>query len=128
MAEEKKVASTTPKVEEKEEDVSPFRKPTDRDYSILRHMIVTEKSQKLTTKFNVITLRVSNDTNKIEIRSAVQAVFGVKVRKVNTVTMPIKKLSARRGYRKPFKKAYVYVDQAYDLGKIASQIASEDRK
>ena len=122
MAEEKKVVDAP--VEEAKEEELTFRKPTDRDYEVLRYMIVTEKS----TTNNVITLRVTNDTNKIEIRSAVQAVFQVKVKKVNTVTMPIKKLSARRGYRQPFKKAYVYVDRAFNLGKIANQVAAEDRK
>lgn len=123
MAEKKK----TEAVEEQEETLQ-FRKPTDRDYEVLRYMIVTEKSQKLTTEDNVITLRVAKDANKTEIRSAVQAVFQVKVKKVNTVTMPVKKLSARRGYRQPFKKAYVFVDKAFDLGQIANQVAAEDRK
>lgn len=126
MAEEKKVVDAP--VEEAKEEELTFRKPTDRDYEVLRYMIVTEKSQKLAATNNVITLRVTNDTNKTEIRSAVQAVFQVKVKKVNTVTMPIKKLSARRGYHQPFKKAYVYVDRAFDLGKIANQVAAEDRK
>lgn len=123
MAEKKKKEA----VEEQEETLQ-FRKPTDRDYEVLRYMIVTEKSQKLTTEDNVITLRVAKDANKTEIRSAVQAVFQVKVKKVNTVTMPVKKLSARRGYRQPFKKAYVFVDKAFDLGQIANQVAAEDRK
>lgn len=122
MAEEKKEEAKV------EEEASPFRKPTDRDFEILRYMIVTEKTQKLASEANVIALRVSNDTSKTEIRSAVQAVFGVKVDKVNTVTMPVKKLSSRRGVRKPYKKAYVYVDKSNDLGKIANQVASEERK
>ena len=72
MAEEKKVVDAP--VEEAKEEELTFRKPTDRDYEVLRYMIVTEKSQKLATTNNVITLRVTNDTNKTEIRSAVQAV------------------------------------------------------
>lgn len=122
MAEENKVEG----VEEAQE--GSFRNPTDKDFEILRYMIVTEKTQKLAVNNNIITIRVPKNVSKTEIRSAVQAVFQVKVKKVNTVTMPIKKLSARRGYRNPFKKAYVFIDRSVDLGKISAATAAEDRQ
>lgn len=105
-----------------------FRDPTDHDYEVLKYMVVTEKTQKLAAENNVVTLRVSKDANKPEIKDAIQAVFGVKVAKVNIVNVPAKKRSYRRGYAQAFKKAYVTIDKAYDLGKISNAVASEDRK
>ena len=43
MAEEKKVVDAP--VEEAKEEELTFRKPTDRDYEVLRYMIVTVPSQ-----------------------------------------------------------------------------------
>ena len=48
--------------------------------------VITEKSvQALTEK--KYTFRVAEGTNKIEIAKAVEEIFGVKVLKVNTVSM-----------------------------------------
>jgi len=119
------------KEEEVKEEVLPefeFRDATDHDYEVLKYMVVTEKSQRLAANNNVVTLRVAKDANKSEIKDAIQAVFGVKVSKVNIVNVPKKKRSYRRGYAQAFKKAYVTIDKAYDLGKISNAVASEDRK
>lgn len=117
--------------EEKKEEIIPefkTRNATIHDYEILRHMIVTEKTQKMAAERNVITFKVSKDANKIEIKSAVQAVFGVKVDKVNTINVHAKKRGYRRGYAQAYKKAYVYINKAFDLGKITNAVATEERK
>lgn len=116
--------------EEKKETGLPefkYREPTDHDYEILRYMVLTEKTQKLAAEQNVVTLRVDSRANKTEIRAAVQAVFQVRVEKVNTVNVKPKKRSMRRGPAQGYKKAYVYVDRAFDLGKITDAVASEER-
>lgn len=132
MAEEKKEIKEESKKESKEEKAEvpafKFREPTDHDYEVLKYMVVTEKSQKLAAEKNVITIRVSKDAKKPEIKDAIQAIFGVKVEKVNTVNVPEKKRSYRRGFAQAFKKAYITIDKAYDLGKISNAVASEDRK
>lgn len=131
-AEETKKETAAPKAEaKKEEEKVPafkYRAPTTYDYSILLHNVLTEKTQRLSVSGNVITLNVVKDANKTAIKDAVQAVFGVKVKKVNTVNVPTKKRSARRGYKGAYKKAYVFVDKAYDLGKIANAVAAPERK
>lgn len=117
--------------EEKKETEIPefdFRAPTDHDYEILRYMLVTEKTQRLAADNNVVTLRVDSKANKTDIKSAVQAIFRVKVDKVNTLNVHPKKRSYRRGPAQGYKKAYVYINRAYDLGKINDAIASEERK
>ncbi len=117
--------------EEKKENVIPeldYRQPTDHDYEVLRHMLVTEKTQRLAAEHNVITLRVDNKANKTEIKAAIQAVFRVKVDKVNTLNVHPKKRSYRRGPTQAYKKAYVYINKEYDIGAINDAIASDERK
>ena len=47
--------------------------------------IVTEKATKLTEALNRYTFRVSPETNKTQIKSMVEELYGVKVTKVNTM-------------------------------------------
>jgi large subunit ribosomal protein L23 len=59
--------------------------------------------------------RVNRRANKIQIKQAVEARFGVHVIAVNTITMPAKEKGAgyvrlnkrRRGHQPPWKKAIV---------------------
>lgn len=78
-------------------------------YDILIAPIVTEKSM-ADMEENKYTFKVASDANKAEIRQAVEAAFdGVKVRRVNTVTMKGK--TRRVGYHttksSDWKKAIV---------------------
>ncbi len=78
-------------------------------YDIIKRPIVTEQSMEL-TEFNRYTFEVSKTANKIEIAKAVEEIFGVKVKKVNTLNMQGKKkrMGARRPGRRPsWKKAMV---------------------
>ena len=55
------------------------------------------------------TFRVAKDANKIEIAKAIEEIFGVKVAKVNTISMKGKKRRMGRfeGYTSDWKKAVV---------------------
>ncbi len=55
------------------------------------------------------TFKVSLHANKIEIRKAVEAVFGVKVKSVNTIRMTgkFKRMGKYIGKRPDYKKAIV---------------------
>ncbi len=64
---------------------------------VLRHGITTEKTVKLQAQ-NKYTFKVALEANKIEVRRAVEAMFKVKVVKVNIIRMPGKaKMIRRRG-------------------------------
>lgn len=63
-------------------------------YDVLRGPVITEKSTMATEQGKVVFL-VSPDASKTEIRAAVEALFGVKVTKVNTLT--------RKGKAKGFR-------------------------
>lgn len=68
----------------------------DRYYQIIQKPIVTEKATDDTGKRNAYHFRVPRDANKVEIRQAVESLFEVKVRNVNTLRVSAK--WKRRGY------------------------------
>ena len=78
-------------------------------YDIIKRPIVTEQSMMLATE-KKYTFEVAKDANKIEIAKAVEEIFGVKVAKVNTISMYGKEKRLGRypaGRRASWKKAMV---------------------
>ncbi len=79
--------------------------------SILIAPVVTEKSMRLIDEQNTYTFRVHPDANKVEIRRAIEVLFGVRVLKVCTMSVGGK--TRRYGWRYPqgrtsgWKKALV---------------------
>ena len=63
---------------------------------VLRHGIVTEKTVRLQEKNNQYTFKVALRANKIDIRSAVETMFNVRVVSVNVMRMPGKARMIRR--------------------------------
>jgi large subunit ribosomal protein L23 len=78
-------------------------------YQILRRPLVTEKSMKLKEAENKIFLEVAPESNRIEIKKAVEKVLKVKVKKVNILNKKGKQVMFRTqaGKRKDWKKAIV---------------------
>lgn len=68
----------------------------DRLYQIIQRPVITEKGTDDTADRNAYHFRVPRDANKIEIRQAVETLFKVKVRAVNTMRVGGK--LRRRGY------------------------------
>ncbi len=70
--------------------------------------VITEKSSAALSD-KKYTFRVADGANKIEIAKAVEEIFGVKVAKVNTISMKGKKRRYGRfeGYTSDWKKAVV---------------------
>lgn len=77
-------------------------------YEIIKKPIITENSmdQMAERKY---TFEVAKDANKIEIKKAVEEVFGVKVEKVTTMRVlgKVKRMGANSGKRPDWKKAIV---------------------
>jgi large subunit ribosomal protein L23 len=77
---------------------------------IIRRPVISEKSYALLDQ-NVYTFEVSPDANKVEIRQAVESIFGVRVTNVNTLNRQGKKKRNRRdgkvGKRPDRKRAIV---------------------
>ena len=80
-----------------------------KDYTdIIIAPVITEKSAHQAEQ-NVYTLKVASSANKIEIKKAIEAAFGVKVEKVNTLNTKAKSKRVGRYTRKTktYKKAFV---------------------
>ena len=78
-------------------------------YDIIRRPVITEQSMENVADKKYV-FEVDINANKTEIKAAVEAVFGVKVAKVNTVRMQgkVKRTGAYPAGRRPaFKKANV---------------------
>jgi large subunit ribosomal protein L23 len=75
---------------------------------IIIRPVITEKSM-IGIPVKKYTFRVAEDANKIEIAKAVESLFGVKVRKVNTVHVRgrSKRMGKYTGYTSSWKKAVV---------------------
>ena len=75
---------------------------------IVKRPIITEKTQAMMNE-NKYTFEVPMDANKVEIRQAIEAIFNVKVERVNTVRVlgKTKRMGRFQGKRSDYKKAIV---------------------
>ncbi len=80
----------------------------ERWYDIILGPLVTEKST-LGSEHNQVTFKVSLDASKPEIKKAVESLFEVKVKQVNTIRMKgkVKRFKGHLGKRSNWKKAIV---------------------
>jgi large subunit ribosomal protein L23 len=84
-------------------------------WDILKSPVVTEKSVLLKEATSeegegqVLTFRVNRKAGKIDIRRAVEEIFGVKVAKIRTIQYEgkMKKRGRYEGRRANWKKAYI---------------------
>ncbi len=87
--------------------------------SIILKPLVTEKGSKLREENNKYLFSVVSGANKIEIKRAVQEIFNVKVRDVQTIVVhgKVKRMGAFQGKRPDWKKAVVTLveGQSIDL-------------
>ena len=77
-------------------------------YDIIKRPIITEQSMEQ-TEMKRYTFEVAKTANKIEIAKAVEQIFGVKVVRVNTLTVKPKTKRVRyvAGKTRSWKKAIV---------------------
>ncbi len=77
-------------------------------YDVIIKPIISEKSMDQTAD-RKYTFQVAINANKIEIKQAVESIFGVKVEKVTTsrVLGKVKRMGATSGKRADWKKATV---------------------
>lgn len=88
-------------------------------YEIIRHPVVTEKSA-IGSQFGQVTFRVPKDATKPRIKLAIETLFGVKVKGVNTLVQKgkTKRFKGIMGRRNDVKKAVVTLEegQTIDMG------------
>ncbi len=77
---------------------------------VILYPVTTEKAVRLVERENTVTFMVSEDANKVDIKRAVEILYGVKVKDVRTV--------------KTFdgKKAYVRLSPEFSADELAAKL------
>ncbi len=81
-------------------------------YDVIRKPVITEKAT-MASEANAVVFEVAIDVNKPQIKEAVENLFGVKVKAVNTTITKgkVKRFRGQLGRRKDVKKAYVTLEE-----------------
>ncbi|MGI9511103.1 MAG: 50S ribosomal protein L23 [Geminicoccaceae bacterium] len=84
----------------------------ERMYGIILAPVITEKST-LGGEYSQVTFKVAQDSTKPEIKQAIEALFDVKVKAVNTLNQKgkLKRFRGRLGKRNDVKKAIVTLEE-----------------
>ena len=85
---------------------------TAEQYDVIRKPIITEKST-MASENGAVVFEVAIDSTKPQIKEAVESLFGVKVKAVNTTITKgkVKRFRGQLGKRKDVKKAYVTLEE-----------------
>ena len=84
---------------------------------------VSEKSATIADKNNQVVFRVIKDAAKQEIKNAVELLFDVKVQSVTVANIKgkTKRFGVTRGRRSDWKKAYVALENGYEIDFLGSE-------
>jgi len=85
-------------------------------YQIIKRPVVSEKSAHLASD-RKYTFEVDKNANKIQIKEAIEAIFDVKVAKVNVInTKPkAKRVGQYSGFTAAISKAVVTLEEGYKI-------------
>src|SRR5262245_40489087 len=86
--------------------------------SIIQRVLITERATNLKADSNQYVFRVSEGASKNDIRAAIEQLFKVEVRSVNTMRVPgkFRRMGAGRGaYRADWKKAIVSLKPGQEI-------------
>lgn len=80
-----------------------------RMYDIIKRPLITEKNTFISEKQNSYVFEVLKDANKEEIKNAIEKIFNVKVKKINTMINhgKEKRVGRHKGRQANWKKAIV---------------------
>jgi large subunit ribosomal protein L23 len=81
-------------------------------YDVIVKPVITEKAT-MASEAGAVVFQVAKDASKPQIKEAVENLFGVKVKAVNTVVTKgkTKRFRGRPGTRSDVKKAYVTLEE-----------------
>jgi large subunit ribosomal protein L23 len=85
-------------------------------YQVIKRPIVSEKSTKLSEQ-RKYTFEVDRRANKIQIKEAIEAIFNVKVEKVNVVNTKAKakRVGQYSGFTAAITKAIVTLEEGHKI-------------
>jgi large subunit ribosomal protein L23 len=87
-----------------------------RHYDVIVSPVITEKSTAL-SEHNKVVFKVRPDATKPQIKEAVERLFDVKVKSVNTLVTKgkVKLFRGNRGQRSDVKKAVVTLQEGHSI-------------
>ena len=96
----------------------------DQIRSVIISPHISEKTTDLSEKNQQITFKVRFDSNKTQIKKAVEKLFDVKVSSVKTLSVKGKKkrTGIRKGKTKSWKKAYITLAEGQDIDFMGADI------
>ena len=125
VKETKTVKKTTKKTEEKKVAKKTTKKTTEvktgkttvKSYDCIIKPILSEETMKNMETMNKITVQVLKTSNKVEIKNAFEAIFGVKVKQVNVsnVRAKDKRVGKYSGKTSSYKKAVITLAEGQSL-------------
>ncbi len=85
-------------------------------YDVIVAPVVTEKST-MASEFNKVVFKVRSEASKPDIKSAVEQLFNVKVKSVNTLVRKgkLKQFRGRRAIQSDVKKAIVTLEEGHSI-------------
>ena len=87
-----------------------------RHYDVILAPVITEKAT-IASEHNKVTFKVRQDATKPQIKEAVEKLFDVKVKRVNTLVREGKQkmFKGRRGQRSDTKRAIVTLEEGHKI-------------
>lgn len=87
----------------------------------LQNPHISEKSSTINKKNKTITFKINKKANKLEIKNAIQKIFKVKIKNINTLIIKGKtKIHGKNhGKRKNWKKAYISLKNGQNIDIIS---------
>lgn len=86
-------------------------------HDILLRPIITEKTTRLMDDENTYVFQVGDAANKVQVKRAIEALYGVQVASVRTLRMrgKVKRFGRHYGKRSNWKKAYITLAEGHAL-------------
>ena len=108
--------TTTKKTTKKTETVK-TGKATIKSYDCIIKPLLSEETMKNMETMNKITVQVNKNSNKVEIKNAFEAIFGVKVKQVNVSNVRAidKRVGKYSGKTSSYKKAVITLAEGQSL-------------
>ena len=87
-----------------------------RHYDVIRGPVITEKATML-SEHNKVVFKVAKTATKPQIKAAIEKLFDVKVKSVNTIVTEgkVKVFRGRLGQRSDVKKAVVTLEEGHSI-------------
>lgn len=95
----------------------------ERIFEVLLSPHVSEKATNIADAHNQFVFRVAKSASKLEVRKAVEQLFDVKVKSVQTLNVKgkTKNFGRVQGKRSGWKKAYVSLEAGQDIDFLAAE-------